>query len=524
MRMKALAATGVAAVLLVAAACGGGKLQQPGQSQAGGNGSAGKSGGDLVIARDGEGTTLNSTDTNFENYSIAVFQQMGEELFSVSPDGKHIVPWLATSYTKSSDGTKYTIKLRTDVKFHNGQPMTAKDVKFSIDQDTKTAATGWGFVNSAIKGVQVVDPHTVSVVLKHPWAPILSDLSIFSNAIVPYDYAGKSEDEFYKAPILTGPFKWGKWVRGQYMKVVKNPNYWQKGKPSLNSITWKVVPDANTRKLQLQGNQVDIDEYPDWSSMAELGKTPGISTSAFPSTRLDYLALNTHRKPYEDPHVRRAIAFAIDRKVMVKSVTFGYGQPANSIIPPGTPYYNKNNPAPQLDLAKAKAELAKSTQPHGFSTNLLIKSGDANQATVSQIIQDNLKQIGITVKIDQLDATTNKQYRFASKFDMALSAWTMDIADPDEWTSYALDPSGGSHSADTFYNNPTVTKLNEQAEVVTDPAKRQALYNQIQNVAANDGALVYLYYSPYAYAYRSTVKGFHVNPLLGMRGQDITKG
>ena len=421
-------------------------------------------GGDLRIARSSDAISMDSTSASFENYSIEVYQNIGESLFTVTDDGKGVKPWLASGYTVSSDNLTYTIALRKGVQFSNGQLVTAKDVKFSIDQDTKTADTGWGFINAAIDKVTVVDDATVTVSLKYPWAPILADLSLFSNAIIPDNYGGKTAAQFFDAPVGTGPFKWGEWKKGQYLKLVKNPSYWQKGKPFLNSVTYNVVPDSNTRKLQVQGGQTDIDNTPDWASFASLKTSPGVKVFAFPSTQIDYVAINQHRAPFSDIHVRRAIAYAIDRKALVKAVLFGNGSEANSLIPPGTPFYDKNAPGPTYDVAKAKAELA-----------------------------------------------------------MNLSAWTMDIPDPDEWTTFATDPTSGNNSAFTFYNNPEVNALNKKAQQETDPVKREAIYKDLQKKTGDDAFFSYLYYSPYAFATTDKVGGYHVSPLLTFHLENVYK-
>ncbi|WP_111719048.1 ABC transporter substrate-binding protein [Homoserinimonas sp. OAct 916] len=480
-------------------------------------------GGDLVIARAGDVITMNSTASQFNNNSIYVFQQLGESLFTVSADGQDLEPLLATGYTVSEDGLTYTVKLREGVNFSDGTPMTAKDVKFSIDQDTATAETGWGYVNAAIKEVKVVDDSTVEFDLKYQWAPIIADLSMFSNAIIPENYGGKTVDEFYESPIGTGPFMWGEWKKGQSLTLVKNPNYWQSGKPYLDSVTWNVVPDANTRKLQLQGGQIDINTTPDWSSFAELGSTPGLKVDAFPSTQHDFVEINQQRAPFEDVHVRRAIAFAIDRAALVDAVLFGNGEPANSLLSPGTPFYDKNATGIQYDVEQAKAELAMSSQPNGFSTTLLIRSGDANRASVAQIMQDQLKEIGITIEIKQLEATAALQADIDSDFDMILSAWTMDIPDPDQWTSFAVDPASGANSSSTFYNSPKAIALNKQAQQEADLDKRAELYKELQAVTGEDAFLTYLYYSPYAYASTDKVQGFHVTPLGNYHVEDIYK-
>jgi len=508
--------TGIAAAAaVVLTACG---------SDGGGGGTSASGapvdGGDLTIARAADILSMDKT-TTFDNSSIYVMEQIMEPLFMVSQDGTKVEPWLASDYKMSDDKLTYTITLRKGVKFSDGKPLTAADVKFSIDEDTKTGGDGWGFINAAIDTVTAVDDSTVEVKLKYPWAPLLADLSLFSNAIIPENYGGKTSEEFYKAPVGTGPFTWGEWKQGQSVKVVKNPDYWG-DKPHLDSVTWTVVPDANTRKLQLQGGQIDIDDTPDWSSFSSMKNMPGINAQTFESTRMDYLSLNEQRPPFQDVHVRRAIAYAVDRDAMVKAVLYGNGTPATSLLSPGTPFFSKNAGGATFDVAKAKEEMAQSSVPQGFSTHLLIASGNPDQASVAQIMQSELKEIGIDLQITQLDPTANKQARLKADFDMAMQAWTMDIPDPDEWTSFAVDPEGGSHSSFTYYNNPDVVALNKQAQQEIDESKRADLYEQLQQKTSEDAYLTYLYYSPYVYAMTDKVKGFHVTPLGNYHLEDVS--
>ena len=269
-------AAALAAVPLVLAGCG--SAAGTGSGSGAGSAASGSSkpvdGGNLVIDRSNDAVSMNKT-TTFDNSSIFVMEQIMEPLFTVSNDGKSVKPWLATGYTVSADKKTYTIKLRSGVKFSNGKPMTAADVKFSIDAGHRDRVDGWGYINAAIKQVVVVNASTVKIELKYAWAPFIADLSLFSNGIIPNNYGGESETAFYNHPIGTGPFEWESWTKGQSIKLVKNPDYWQPGKPYLDSVEFNVVPDANTRELQLQGNQADIDTYPDWSQFATLKSTPG---------------------------------------------------------------------------------------------------------------------------------------------------------------------------------------------------------------------------------------------------------
>jgi peptide/nickel transport system substrate-binding protein len=510
-KVRLSAAAALAVVPLVLAGCG----AAAGSGSGSGSGASGSSkpvtGGNLVIDRSNDAVSMNKT-TTFDNSSIYVMEQIMEPLFTVSNNGKSVEPWLATGYTVSPNKLTYTIKLRSGVKFSNGQPMTAADVKFSIDADTATGSTGWGYINSAIKKVVAVNPSTVQIDLKYAWAPILADLSLFSNGIIPNNYGGASETAFSNHPIGTGPFEWDVWKKGQYIKLVKNPHYWQPGKPYLDSVQFDVVPDASTRQLQLEGNQADVDTFPDWSTFATLKSTPGITATAFPSTEIDYLTFNEKKAPFNDVHVRQAISDAINRTALVDAVLFGNGKAGNSLFMPGLPYYDPTG-GETYNLAAAKNALAESSVPHGFTTTLQIASGNANESAAAQIVQSELKQLGITLNIQQLDPTAQHASLEADTFDLAYAQWTMDIPDPDEWTSFAVEPNGGAQSAFTFYNNPKVISLNKQAEQEIDPAKRAALYTQLQQLTSQDAFLAYLYYPPYAYATSDNVHGFFVTPL-----------
>jgi peptide/nickel transport system substrate-binding protein len=154
---------------------------------------------------------------------------------------------------------------------------------------------------------------------------------------------------------------------------------------------------------------------------------------------------------------------------------------------------------------------------------MMISSGNANQATVAQIVQSELKPLGITVNIQQLDPTAAHAASEGDSYEMDYSAWTMDIPDPDEWTSFAVDPSGGAKSAFTSYDNASVIGLNKQAEQQTSPAKRADLYTQLQQQTSKDAFLAYLFYPPYAYATTDKVHGFFVTPLGNFHLEDVYK-
>ncbi len=480
-------------------------------ASSGGTSSGPVHGGNLVIARTIDSQSMNNT-TVFDNESIWIFEQIYQPLYTVSNDGKGVVPDLATGYTVSADKKTYTFTLRKGVKFSTGKLMTSADVKFSIDQ-ARAAAKGWGYIDTAIKSVAAPTPSTVVINLKFPWAPLLADLSLFANDVLPANYGGQSETAFYNHPIGTGPFKWDYWHKGSALKLVRNPYYWEKGKPYLNSVTWTYVGSDNTRQLQLKGGQAQVDEFPAWSTVTTLKATTGVTMNLFNSTRTDYLVFNEKRKPFQDVHVRRAISLAINRPALVKAILFGNGTPANSFMPPQVPYYQKSTPGLQYNLTQAKSEMAASSVPHGFSATLLVSAGNSDQITTATIMQSELKPLGIKINIQQLDSNTATANFQSLNYDMTFSYWTMDIPDPDELVTFSVDPVAGSKSFFSAYDNPTVVKDAHAAEQTLSTSARQTLYNTIQNDAAHDAFMAFLYYSPYAYATTSNVHSFFVTPL-----------
>jgi peptide/nickel transport system substrate-binding protein len=471
-----------------------------------------KRGGHLRIARIEDSQSFDKTNV-FQNESLWLIQQINESLYTVTPDGKGVRPWLATSHTVSPDGKRYTFKLRRGVRFSNGQPMTSADVKFSID-DARNPKRGWAFLDVAIKNVQAPDPETVVINLKYRWTPFLADVALFSNGIVPNNFGGKSRTEFYKRPVGTGPFMWDKRVVGQSVTFKRNPFYWQRGKPYLDRVTWTFVSDENTRELQLRGGQIEINEFPPFNSIAKLRQTPGVRMHLFPSTRTDYLLMNHGYAPLADRHVRRAISYAIDRAAIVRSILFGFGRSANSFMPPQVPYYDKNSPGLQYNMNRARAEMAQSKFKNGFDVELLVGAGAQVENAIGQILQQSLRRLNINVRFRTVDTSTEFQQIQERKYQLGFSYWTMDIADPDELVTFAVDSKGGgAFSFFTGYNNPAVVKLSRQAQRERNRAKRRSLYAQIQRIAAQDAFMAFLYYSPFRYATSTKVNGFFVYPL-----------
>jgi peptide/nickel transport system substrate-binding protein len=474
----------------------------------------------LILARAVDQKTFDPVQA-VETETIYTLDMIFETLTVTSHDGQKTDPWLAQSWDVSADQLTWTFHLRPGVKFSDGTPMTAADVKFSLDR-SRNFQGGFSFLDSAITSVDAPDEATVVIKTKFPWKPLLADLALWANAIYPKDFGGKAESEFFNAPIGTGPFMLDHWTKGVETKEVRNPNYWQPGKPYLDSVTWTFVPDDNTRILQLKGGQIQIDSFPPFATLASLKSTPSIKVQTFDSNLVSYVLMNERVKQFQDVHVRRAISYAIDAQAMAKAALFGYGSAACSFVAPTMAYYDPNTQCLKPNLDKAKAELAMSAYPNGFDTRMLVGSTDVYQESVGEIVQQQLKAINVNVTLQKVDP--GQLYSTISKYDydLAYEAWASDIPDPDEQISFMCDPvGGGAGSYSTDYKNDQVVEWVHQAEQAFDEATRADLYSKIQAQVAQDAPWAVLHFIPYQYAFSDKVHDFFAFPTGNYHMQDV---
>jgi peptide/nickel transport system substrate-binding protein len=190
-------------------------------------------------------------------------------------------------------------------------------------------------------------------------------------------------------------------------------------------------------------------------------------------------------------------------------------------MPPQVPYYDQQSPGLQHDADKAKQEMAASSVPNGFSTTLKVGSGVVVENSIAQILQQELQPLGIKITLVPVDPSTEFTDIQNFNYKMGFSYWTMDIADPDELVTFAVDPGGGAFSFYTNYSNADVTGWTHDAEKTFDTAKRQSLYSKIQAQAAQDAFMGFLYYSPYLYANTSKTHGLLVYPTGNYHLEDV---
>lgn len=476
--------------------------------------------GDLVIARAQDVLSLLPQSTT-QNADIWTSQQLYETLTMNRADGTGIEPGLATKWEESKDRTSWTFHLRQDVKFHSGKEMNADDVVFSLNyaRNTKDETNQWAAEFESIKNVVKVDDYTVRIDLNQPWGPLPNYLALFAACIFPKDFGGHNADYMTSHVDGTGPFKLESWTKGQSMKIVRNDDYWQKGVPALRSVTFNVVADDNTRRLQLLGDQAQVDEEPAALSMNTLGRSQDVRAEAFKSTKILYFNINTKKPGLDDAKLRRALSYAIDRKAVAKVVYAGFADPANSYISPGLSGHSSPKDGGVYDMDKARKLIAESKTPTGMTINIQLQSGIQDREMLAQIAQQAWGDLGIKVNVQKLDAATMVTNRTQGNFEVSIGYATSDVVDTSQMISFmGVTDGSGIRSG---YAPAEVKQWAADAVAATDEKKKKELYAKIQQRVSDDAPIIPVVYQKFLYGMSSRVNGFAPS-VLGTYGLRTT--
>ena len=498
---------GLVVLALAAAGCG---------SSATTSGSGGSGSGTtatlstLVIANAVKVDTLDPAQ-NSVNESIWMDQNLYSRLLQPNATGTGLLPDLATSWDISKNGLVYTFHLRPDAKFSDGAPVTANDVAYSIIRSKNTSG-GWGFLLTAVQKVSAADPHTVVVTLSQPHAPLLADLAMYAYSIVPEKLVKAQGKAFWQHPVSSGPFRVTSYNADSEIDLARNPHFYGT-RPKISKVKIMIVPDDNTRVLMLESKKADVIENPPGNLVSEINKTPGLSVQLFPSTRVDFIQLDQHYKPFKNLYVRQALNYALDRSAIVKLAYQGHAIPGSSFMPYKMQYWNSSLQPYPYNVAKAKQLLAKGGYPHGFNTFLITVSGDVAGQAEAVVVKSELAKVGINVDIQSYELLTAYDKEDNGHSQMGERYWTNDIIDPDEVATFGADCKGGANAFNSYWCSTQATKLVNQGRAELNSAKRQQMYAQIQQIIYQQSPFLVIDYSPYRYGVGDWVKGFHATPL-----------
>ena len=451
-----------------------------------------KQGGSMIVTYKDDVSTLDpAIGYDWQNWSM--IKSLFDGLMDYVPGTTNLKPDLAESYTISDDGTVYTFKLHKGVKFHNGRELTADDVKYSLDRVTnpETQSPGAGFFSSikgyddvasgkakGLSGVTVVDPYTVKIELSHPDATFLHVMAINFAMVVPKEAVEKWGADFGKHPVGSGAFKLAEWTLGQRLVFERFKDYWNKGVPKLDKITFEVGQEPIVALLRLQRGETDIpgDGIPP-AKFLEVTKDPNYKDLIIEGGQLHtgYITMNVKMKPFDNVEVRKAVNMAINKDRVVRIIN-GRAVIANQPLPPSMPGYAKDYKGYPFDPEGAKALLAKAGFPDGFDTELYVYNTDPNPR-IAQAIQQDLAAIGIRAEIKSLaQANVIAAGGEPDQAPMIWSggmAWIADFPDPSNFYGPILGCAGAVKGGWnwSWYCNKTLDAKAEKADSIVDPAK-----------------------------------------------------
>ncbi len=444
-----------------------------------------------------------------------VFYNMYDSLVAIDSQ-LNIVPRLAASWTQP-DPKSYVFKLVPNVKFHDGTDFNAEAVKFNIERYQTGTGSNRKSEISSIASVEVVDPLTVKFNLKTPFAPLLANLVDRSGMMVSPTAVKKMGDEFLRNPqgAGTGPFKFVEWKKDDHITLEKNPTYWRKDAagralPYLDKVTYRIITDETSRLTNLKTGDVEVANSVPSKDVPDLRSGNGdVVYKDLPSVAFYGFYLNVTADPFKTPALRQAVAYAIDREAILKTVFFGIGAISNGPIPPPSWAYDPNYKPYTRDLAQAKAKLAEGGKPSGFSFKMEVSAGSPQILQEAQILRDQLKEAGITMEIVQLEFSKILDDLDKKNFEGGLVGWSGRI-DPDG-NMFNHFKTGGNNN-NSGYSNPQVDALLDKARASADQAERKTSYQQAQKMINDDAPYIFINHGVATQATAKKVQGFVLFP------------
>jgi peptide/nickel transport system substrate-binding protein/glutathione transport system substrate-binding protein len=411
--------------------------------------------------------------------SRSVILQVYNSLLRYGP-GAAILPDLAERW-EVPDPKTYIFHLRRGVRFHNGMPFTAADVKASIERiaNPKTNALIQASLIPNIAKVETAGTHTVKITLTEPQATLLAVLARAESAIVPKALAEANHD-FRTTPVGTGPFMFAEREPGARIRVVKNPNYFEKGVPYLDGITFVPLRDDATRVNALRSGAVDMIGYVPWSDMATIERDPRLQFWGAPGPFM-VLMYNVNRKPFDDRRVRQAIGYAINRQAIVDVVFFGRGSPiTGGLIPAGTWAYNPDLQSTyKYDPERAKALLREAGYDPAAPIRLMQSATHAMHYRTGEVVQAELRKIGMNVVLDNVEWPVAVERGFKGDFDFRVHGLAGNVIDPDFYSYYFASDST-FYAKPVGFRNDTLDRILKEGRASIDQAQRKRLYRQFE--------------------------------------------
>ncbi|MDL2248099.1 ABC transporter substrate-binding protein [Tyzzerella sp. OttesenSCG-928-J15] len=460
---------------------------------------------DIIMGVTGKNTTLDPHEGSGSQHTFH-FKMVFDSLLFLDNQTLEIKPRLATEW-HTDDSTTYTFKLREDVYFHNGEPVKASDVVWTF-QRAKGSTTA-SSLGSIIEEVKATDDYTVEITLTaknvdFPYMLTMPTSSIMSEKAV-------ADDPIEGAGVGSGAFKVDSYEFGDYVKVVRNENYWGEVTPT-KSVTIRYMPEDTTRLIALETGEIDVCQDPDTLQVSYVDETPGLELQSYIGTGVIYLGFNCSKAPFDNKDFRLAVSYGVDSQELIDVARDGRGERCKSFWGWSSYGYNEGigtngeSTAFEYNPDLAKEYLNKAYPNGGAKFTISVISG--YRKTMAEIIQAQLKKIGIEVEIAEYDTAgfntiVSNNDHDAVVYGFGINAWADDFK--------RLFYTGSSNNI-ANYDSPRANELMDLAVAEEDDTTRKAYYAEVQQILFDDAPYLPIYYQIGAFAVREGVSGIDYNP------------
>ena len=483
--------------------------------------------GNAILAIGQQPETLDPYNTN-TTMTTAVTKTFYEGLFQFDKDLK-VRNVLAESYDVSKDGLVYTFKLRAGVKFHDGTEFNAAAVKTNLDrvmnpENRLLRATQF----NRIAKVEAVNPLSLRITLKEPFGPFINSLAHASAAIISPAALQKWGKDIAFHPVGTGPFEFVEWKQTEAIVGKKFDGYWKKGYPKVDGVSWKPVLENNTRAAMLQTGEADF-AYPlPYEQAAILKKVDKIEVVTTPSIIVRFLSFNMLQKPFDNPKVREAIGYAVNKEALAKVAFSGFAFPAQGFVPQGIQYAVKMDPIP-YNPQKARDLLKEAGYPNGFETTLWSAYNNTISQKVIQFVQQQLAQVGIKMQVQALEPGQRAEQVDSwpdpktAKVRLYYTGWSSSTGEAD-WALrplFATEAWAPKLNNMSFYSSPVTDGAIAKALVSVDDAEKAELYKTAQEQLAKDLPRIPLVTEQNLSAHSKRLSGVFVMPDGNINSDEI---
>jgi len=495
------------ALLLALVACGGGERQgarataSPGSAGAAATATAGAlqtgekpvRGGTLFVGLAADISNLDPLRSNLFVDRLVQYN-MYDSLVSIN-EKLEIQPALAESWD-TLDPKAVVFKLRRGVKFHDGTEFNAEAVRWNIQRilDDKTSPRNSEL--ASVTGVEVVDPYTVKLNLKEPFAPLLSLLVDRAGMIVSPAAVQKAGADYTRTPVGggTGPFRFVEWKKDERIVLERNPDYWRKDKdgnslPYLDRVIFRPIPNEETRLANLRTGEIDVSDGAPAKDVEAIKKNPDLIYRAIPAFARDGIWLNAAAEPFNNKALRQAVAYAINREEILKTIFFDIGVVATGPVAPPHLGFDPSFKGIQYDPAKAKEKLAEGGRPNGFSFKLGITAGSPQTQLYGELLKDQLAKVGIQVELIQQEFNKLVSDTQNGNFQASLIGWSGRI-DPDGDVFAHFTCTGNFNYGK--YCNPETDKALQEGRSTFDVEKRKLAYQRANRIISEDVPYIFI--------------------------------